>query len=149
MTLKPTRQNIHKGRLLVIDADHEMCRGVESIFVPQGYQVVSSESWLEARQLLQQDHFDLVLSDLQAGQGRGEETAKTLLALGGGAEVMVGIPPARIEEGRAALGHGATAYLFQPYDGKELETLVDRSIYRREEVESHRRLGRLNLPAPP
>ena len=128
----------------MIDADHEICRGVESIFAPQGYQVVCSESWPEARQLLQQDHFDLVFSDLQAGQGRGEETVKTLLALGGAAEVMIGIPPARIEEGRAALGHGATAYLLQPYDGKELETLVDRSIYRREEAESHRRLGQEN-----
>jgi CheY-like chemotaxis protein len=144
MTLNSLRQNIHKGRLLVIDADHQTRRGVESILLPQGYQVVSSESWTEARQLLQQDHFDLVLSDLQAGQGRGEETVKTLLALGGTVEVMIGVPPARIEEGRAALRHGATAYLFHPYDAEELETLVDRSIYRHEEAESQRRLAREN-----
>ncbi len=143
MTLNPTRPNINKGRLLVIDADHETCLGVESIFVSQGYQVVSS-AWPEARQFLQQDHFDLVLSDLQAGQGRGEETIKTLLALGGAAEVMIGVPPAAIQEGRTALRHGAAAYLFQPYDAEELETLVDRSIYRHEEGESHRRLGREN-----
>ena len=142
MTLKSQRQNIYKGRLLVIEADHEVRRGVEAIFAPQGYQVVSSESWPEARQLLQQDHFDLVLSDLQAGQGRGEETIKTLLALGGTAEVLVGLPPDRIKEGRAALRHGATAYLLQPYAVEELETLVDRSIYRREEGENHRRLAR-------
>ena len=144
MTLTSLRQNIHKGRLLVIDADHELRLGVESIFAPQGYQVVSSESWPEARQLLQQDHFDLVLSDLQAGQGRGEETAKTLLALGAGAEVLVGVPQSRIEEGRAALCHGATAYLVQPYASEELETLVDRSLFRHEEAENYHRLGQEN-----
>lgn len=141
MTLTQLRQNIHKGRLLVIDAASELRLGVASIFALQGYEVVSSESWPEARQLLQENHFDLVISDLQAGQGRGEETVKTLLALGGGAEVMIGVPPARIAEGRAALRHGATAYLLQPYDEEELEILVDRTLYRHEEVESHRRLA--------
>ena len=144
MTLTPQRQNIHKGRLLVIDATPELRLGVASIFALQGYEVVSSESWPEARQLLQQNHVDLVISDLQAGQGRGEETVKTLLALGEGAEVMVGVPFALIQEGRAALHHGAAAYLLQPYDVEEVEVLVDRCLYRREEAENQRRLGREN-----
>ena len=144
MDLNSTRQNIHKGRLLVIDADREMLLCVEMIFAPQGYQVVSSDSWLEARQLLQRDHFDLVLSDLQAGQGRGEETVKTLLALGGATEVMIGVALAEINEGRAALRHGAAGYLLQPYDAEEVQTLVDRSLFRNEEAESHRRLERQN-----
>jgi two-component system, cell cycle response regulator len=144
MTLTALRQNIHKGRLLVIDAAPEVCLRIEALFALLGYQVVCCRTWPEARQLLQQDHFDLVLSDLQAGQGRGEETVKTLLALGGATAVMVGVPPDRIAEGRAALLHGAMAYLLQPYDAEEIETLVDRSLYRHEEAESYRRLGREN-----
>jgi two-component system cell cycle response regulator len=142
--LNSTRQNIHKGRVLVIDADREARLCVESVLDPQGYQVVSSDSWTEARQLLQQDHFDLVLSDLQAGQGRGEETVKTLLALGGAAEVMVSVPVAEIKEGRAALCHGAAGYLLQPFAAEELQALVDRSLFRNEEAESQRRLLREN-----
>jgi DNA-binding NarL/FixJ family response regulator/GGDEF domain-containing protein len=142
MTLNPTQQNIHKGRLLVIDADHQVRLDVESILLPQGYEVVGSDSWPEARQLLQSENFDLILSDLQAGQGQGEATAKTLLALGGSSEVLVGVSPVQIQEGRAALYHGATAYLLQPYDRDELETLVDRSLYRHAEAESHLRLNR-------
>ena len=144
MTLTPLRQNIHKGRLLVIEADPEIRRVVASIFAPQGYEVVTRGSWPEARQLLLQDQVDLVLSDLQAGQGQGEGTAKTLLALGEAMEVMIGVPPAQIQEGRAALQHGATAYLLQPYDHDELRTLVDRSLFRHEEAARQRRLGREN-----
>lgn len=144
MTLNPTQQNIHKGRLLVIDADQQVRLDVESIFVPQGYEVVGSDSWPEARQLLQSENFDLILSDLQAGQGQGEATAKTLLALGGAVEVLVGVLPAQIQEGRAALCHGATGYLLQPYAAEELVTLVDRCLYLHAEAESHLRLNREN-----
>lgn len=145
MTLNPSRQNINKGQLLVIDADREMRLGVESILAPQGYQIVSCASWPEARQLLQQDHFDLILSDLQAGEGQGEGTVKTLLALGGVAtEVIIAVDLAEIKEGRAALYHGAAAYLLQPYDAEELQALVDRSIFRSVEAESHLRLCREN-----
>lgn len=144
MAVNSLHQNIHKGRLLVIDADREMSLCVEMVFVPHGYEVVTCSSWPEARLILQQNHFDLVLSDLQAGQGRGEATAGTLLALGGATEVVICVPLAQIEEGRAALIHGAVAYLLQPYDEQELQTLVDRSIFRQEEAESHRRLSQEN-----
>jgi DNA-binding response OmpR family regulator/GGDEF domain-containing protein len=144
MTLNPLRQNIHKGRLLVIDADHELLRSLEALLARQGYEVVGRDSWPEAHQVLLQDQFDLVLSDLQAGQGRGEGTAKTLLALGETMEVMIGVPLAQIQEGRAALQYGATAYLLQPYDHDELRTLVDRSLFRHEEAARQRRLGREN-----
>lgn len=140
MALTSLRQNIHKGRLLVIDADPVVLLTLETTMVLHGYQVVVSESWLEARQHLQQGHFDLILSDLQVGPGRGEETVKTLLAHGGTTEVLVGVEPAKIIEGRAALQHGATAYLLQPYDAVELQTLVDRTLFRREEADNLRRL---------
>lgn len=140
MGLNPTRQNIHKGRVLVIDIDREMRLCVEAILVPQGYEVVGSSSWPEARDLLQQDHFDLVLSDLQPGDGRGEETIKILLAQGGCSEAIIAVKLAQIQEGRAALCHGAVGYLLQPYDAGELTLQVDRSLFRREESESHSRL---------
>lgn len=144
MVLSSLHENIHKGRLLVIDADREVCERVVSIFAPQGYQVESCTSWPEVRPLLQQSQFDLLLSDLQAGEGSGERTVKTLLALGGKMEVLVGVSPATIAEGRAALSHGAAAYLLQPYDGVELQTLVDRALFRHGEAEGRLRLLREN-----
>lgn len=145
MGLNSSQQNIHKGRVLVIDADREARLCVKSILEPQGYQVVISDSWPEARNLLQQlDHFDLVLSDLQAGGGKGEDTVKTFLALGGVTVVMIAVKVAEIQEGRAALCHGAAGYLLQPFDVGELQTQVDRSLLHSEEEGSHIRLYREN-----
>lgn len=128
----------------MIDSDREMRLCVEMILAPQGYQVVSCASWAEGRNVLQQDHFDLVLSDLQPGNGRGETTIKTIHELGNSTEEMVCLPFDNIQEGRAALCHGAAGYLLQPYDSAELLAMVDRSIFRSEESASHSNLYREN-----
>lgn len=144
MGMNSLRDNIHKGRLLVIDDDQEVLLLVEKALAPHGYQIVTTPSWPEARQYLQSGHFDLIFSDLQAGEGDGEETVKTLLALGGETGVIIGVSPQRISEGRAALQCGALFYLLQPYDINELQTLIDRSLYRRAERDHHSSLTREN-----
>lgn len=141
MPFDPSRQNPSRGRLLVIAADQEALLHAGTILGPHGYQVVTPDTWAEARTLLEQERFDLVLSDLSPGKGSGKETVSALRALGGFTELLVTVPPERLSDGREALCHGAAGYLVSPLDAAELLTLIERRLYHREEEENRARLA--------
>src|SRR5262245_25697208 len=133
---------------LVVDDDEPQLTALSEVLRTSGFEIRRGSSLKEAREALGQQHFDLVLLDLQLPDGPGLEL---LLALEGtqGTEVVVITGHASVETAIDALRAGVNDYLTKPIDLVRLRLLlrkVSQSTRLRRQVDELRgelrRLGR-------
>jgi DNA-binding response OmpR family regulator len=83
---------IDTKRVLVIEDDHDLCRLYSKALRSAGYAVYSAETLEEAHSLLAQIRFDVVLCDIQIGDGTSTDLLDdyaTKLATSGAQVIMV------------------------------------------------------------
>ena len=128
--MKSVHPNL-KGRILVVD-DHDAAReSVAAVLRHCGYTVSCLSSAIEALPKLQNETFDVVITDLQMPGMDGLEFIRQIDKQRLGCEVLMITAHATISSAVEAMRSGAFDYLEKPFDANQLEQLVAQAIERR------------------
>lgn len=114
--------------ILVIDSDEGLVRTLGAILRLDGYEVTAALSLYEAMVTLRDKTVDLILAELRADDGGGEDVLARARDLAPDAVVIVLTRYATFESALRALRAGAYDYLVKPVDVDVLRLTVERGL---------------------
>jgi DNA-binding response OmpR family regulator len=117
-------------RVLVVDDEEAVVVTVRGILELDGYELTSTTSGQEALELLREEHFDVILTDLQIDDVDGTQLLRELKEADSDTSAIILTGYGSLESAIRVLRHGAYDYLLKPCDVLELRTTVARAIER-------------------
>ena len=131
------------GKILVVDDNEAFRRSLVLLLEQNGHTSAEADDGDKALQLLDQEHFDVVVSDLRMVRLDGLELLRAARARAPFTEFIMVTAYGTVESAVQAMKEGAYDYINKPFDEAEFLTLVDKALEKatlRTEVE---RLGHL------
>ena len=111
-------------RVLLVEDAPTIAGFVSYVLEESGCEVAHVPSVAEAREVLAERWFDLVIADLRLPDGRGEEVVEAARARDAGVAIIVA-------SGEAAVVDGADAMLLKPFSTEELKDALRRALEHR------------------
>ena len=118
-------------RLLLVEDDLPLSEALLSLLVSSGHAVDCVHDGEAATALLEVEHFDLVILDLNLPERDGLSILRSMRAAGNRAAVMILTAKGAAEDRVRGLDLGADDYMAKPFDIREFEARV-RSLLRRQ-----------------
>jgi len=119
-----------QAHILIVDDEAVTRTGLQRILSRAGYAVTEAPTAPEALDLLRQQRFDLVITDLQMPGMDGFELLQALKQRGAQLPVVMLTGHGTMETVVQALRHGVNDFLTKPYRPEELLQVVEREIAR-------------------
>ncbi len=116
---------VKKTLVLVVDdhlADRET---LKTILEEKGYRVATASGGTEAIDMVKSRHYDIVFLDVRLPDMTGFETFEQVKKIDPQTAVIMMTGYAAEDLVRSAIGSGAYAYLYKPFDMKKVITLVE------------------------
>ncbi len=128
------------AKILLID-DEKNIRRVVSLFLEEnGHEVVVCESGKIGLEKLENESFDLILTDLKMPQLSGIDFLRTIRKSGDDTPVIMLTAYGSVESAVEAIKLGATDYLTKPPKLEEIELKISNALSRKELSDENRRL---------
>ena len=118
-------------KVLVVDDEESVVVTIKAILQLDGYDVATTTSGAEARKMVRDQEFDLVLTDLRLEDGDGLEVLRAVREHFPETVTIMLTGYASLESAIQALRVGAYDYLVKPSEVEELRSTVARGIERR------------------
>ncbi|MFQ5792081.1 MAG: sigma-54-dependent transcriptional regulator [Acidobacteriota bacterium] len=115
-------------QVLVVDDDASMQRMLRLRLEREGYKVVTASDGEEAANLIRQDVFNLVITDLKMPKLRGDELARAISQFNPEIPVIVVTAYGEVDEAVRLMRDGIYYYLTKPFDVEELVSRVKKAI---------------------
>jgi DNA-binding response OmpR family regulator len=115
-------------RILVVDDDADTCTLIADILEDEGYRVHPCRSGERALEILKQEQFDLILSDIRMPRVTGIDLLLQVRRLKLPTEVILVTAYASLETAIQALRGEAFDYLVKPFSLSELRETVRRAL---------------------
>ena len=132
------------ARVLIVDNDAAHAEAVAESLAREGYECSVATSGTAGARLIDEETFDLIITDLVMNDLDGLEILRRAKALQAEAEVILVTGHGSIPSAVAAMQQGAFNYLLKPLDLKQLRTVADKALealrLRRTNAELNRRL---------
>jgi response regulator RpfG family c-di-GMP phosphodiesterase len=128
-----------QSKILIVDDDQFALQSMVRALGGESYQVVAAASGSEAIDLLKQDSFDLVLTDLKMPEVDGLEVLRQAREIAPQTVVLILTGYASLESAIEALREGAYDYLLKPCSVHELKLKIERGLERVRLAEERRR----------
>ncbi len=122
---------ITKASILIVDDEPSLCNTLKVFFHRQGFQTATSHNVDEALDHLEQEHVDLVLTDMCMPGRDGMDLLKEINGKGGSQAVVVMTAFASISQTVEAMRWGASDYIAKPFKLQDLATIVGQALSRR------------------
>ena len=120
-------------KILVVEDEQTLREGIVTAFEDRGWSVTAAEDAPQACGHLEEQVFDVVVTDYKMPQGSGMDVIKHTRMLNEGSIILMMTAHGTVASAVEALKAGAYDYILKPFDLEELELKVERSI-------EHRRL---------
>ncbi|MAI77830.1 MAG: Fis family transcriptional regulator [Deltaproteobacteria bacterium] len=117
-----------KPHILVVDDELSMRDFLEILFRREGYRVTAVDRVQKAVACLENDHVDLVMTDMQMPEGSGLEVMRHTQALAPKAMVVVITAFASTDNAISAMREGAYDYLTKPFKVDEVKLVVRKAL---------------------
>lgn len=124
-----------KRRILAVDDQKLSCEQMRRILEPEGYEVETATSGTRALELLRDQTFHLVITDLKMPDMDGFELLKTLRERREPVGVVVVTAYGETSEALRIMKEGADDFLNKPCDADHLRLVVARTLERRRLVD--------------
>jgi two-component system response regulator PilR (NtrC family) len=118
----------HKPQILVIDDEVSMLELLEIMLNKEGYQVTSAESGQKAFELLENQHYDLLLCDIKLGDFNGIEVLRKAKEKNPDTIVIMISAYSTTENAVEAMNEGAYDYVPKPFDNEELKHTIKNAL---------------------
>lgn len=119
-------------KILVIDDESRMCDSLAELLGGSGYKVQTTQSAPAAVELLKQEPFDLVITDIKMPELTGLDILKVVKEIDPETIVILMTGYASLESALEAIKNGAFEYLLKPVEFTQLEISVRRGLEKRE-----------------
>lgn len=123
-------ENIQRN-ILVVEDEEFARKNLEHILKKEGYHVISAGSGSKAVELLNQQNFDLVLTDLRMEKVDGLQVLKTSRKIQPLTEVIMITGYATVNSAVNSMKEGAYHYIAKPYKIDEVRALVREALLKR------------------
>jgi EAL domain-containing protein (putative c-di-GMP-specific phosphodiesterase class I)/CheY-like chemotaxis protein len=117
-----------RGRVLLVDDEEQLLKAVTRALIKHGYHVVSAPDGLEATHRLEQDSFDLVMSDIAMPGMGGIELLHRVRQRDLDVPVILMTGSPTIDTATKAIQLGVLDYLVKPFAMPEVVAAVDRAV---------------------
>lgn len=121
-------------RILIIEDETNLCNSIAEGLRMDGYEVNSCQDGLDALELCEAEHYDLILLDLNLPGMDGMEVLRRLRKEDEETRVLILSARGQIRDKVRGLDAGANDYLTKPFHFEELEARV-RSLTRRKFIQ--------------
>ena len=113
---------------MVVDDDPDTCALIVDVLVNEGYQVFPYLSGEPALEVLKQERFDLILSDIRMPRVSGIDLLHHVRRMGLDTAVILMTAYASLETAIEALRGEAFDYVTKPFKGDALKDLVKKIL---------------------
>ena len=117
-----------KARILVVDDERSMQEFLEIFFRREGYHVVTAGDLDTARTHLEEDEFDVVITDIQMPGGSGLDLLRTAHEISPESIVIMITAFASTETAIGAMKEGAYDYITKPFKVDEIKLVVEKAL---------------------
>ena len=118
-------------KIMVVEDESTLREGIVTAFQDRGWYVFSAANGEEALQRLEQEAFELVVTDYQMPGVNGIEVLKRCKQLSENTVVLMMTAFGTVESAVEAMRCGAHDYILKPFDLDELELKVERALEHR------------------
>ena len=132
-----------KGKVLVVDDSMLSRVFCKDILMEEGYDVKTASTGLDALELIENESFDLVVTDLILPDINGDEVLKRAKQMVATTSFIVMTAYASIDTAIECLKSGASDYLTRPLSPEEFKIIVNRTIDQKRLFEENIGLKRL------
>src|SRR5262249_33666577 len=122
------------GRVLVVDDNARARQSMVDVLAAAGHEVVSSASAIEALRIVEQNHCDVIITDVQMPGMDALAFIRTLAERKVEAQIVMITAFASVTSAVEAMRYGAFDYIEKPFDVEQLESLVARALRHGEKV---------------
>jgi len=116
------------AKILIVDDEKIALKNLEHIMKKEGYEVVGTQSGPNALKLLEEQPFDVVLTDLKMEKVDGMQILKKCRDLYQDAEVIIITGYATLESAVQTMKHGAFYYVAKPFKLDEVRKVVKEAV---------------------
>jgi len=139
-----------KEKVLVIDDEARSKDALKRILTRKGYFVKTAERGSQAIELLKQENFGLIITDLMMPEMSGIDVLRQAKALNPDIEVIIVTASATVKSAIEAMREGAFDYIPKPINSEELLLSVNKALEERrlisENIALKRQLGQAISP---
>ncbi len=132
------------GKILVVDDEHIALKNLSHLLRKESYDVVTSSSGEDAIEKLDNDKFDIVMTDLRMANVDGIQVLEKAKAVSPETHVIVITGYATTETAVEAMRKGAFHYLMKPIQIEELRSIVKEALNKKKPVLPKRSILCLN-----
>lgn len=118
-------------RILVVDDEQSVREFFEILLKKEGYEVVASSSGREGLQLIRDEDFDLIVTDLNMADGDGMFLLKEAKKLQSGVPVIMVTAFATTDSAVEAMKEGAFDYVSKPFKIDEIKMTIEKALQTR------------------
>jgi two-component system response regulator PilR (NtrC family) len=129
-----------RGRILVVDDERSMQEFLEIFFRREGYDVMTAGSADEALLCLENDDFDIVITDMQMPGKSGLELLHEAREVSPETVVIVITAFASTDSAIAAMRDGAYDYITKPFKVDQIRVVVEKALEKKLLATENRRL---------
>jgi CheY-like chemotaxis protein len=134
-----SNENPKKRRILLIDDEPGLVEIIEDVLGGGAYDLTATTDSTNAMELIQNQHFDLVITDLQMPVVDGIKITETVAAQDGDTDVIVVTGYGSLETAITALKHDVYDYILKPFNVMDIESTVER-VFKKRELEEQNAL---------
>lgn len=116
------------ARLLIVDDERIAVKNLEHVMKKEGYDVVATQSGQNALKYIEEQPFDVVLTDLKMEKVDGMQILKRCRELSPDAEVIMITGYATLESAVEAMKRGAFYYIAKPFKLDEVRKVVREAV---------------------
>ena len=127
-------------KILIVEDDHELRQLFSHVLQKHGYAVQGADNGLEALQVLENDYFDLIISDIMMPQMDGYEFVRKLRNRGNQTPVLMITARDTFEDMRLGFQCGTDDFLVKPVNVNEMVLRVDALLRRSQMIHDRRQV---------
>lgn len=134
------QETLSRARLLVVDDEANLRAGLRDLLSLMGYQVEEAASGYEALELLEIQHYDLMVLDIRMPGMDGIEVMHRARQMHPDLSIIVLTAHASLESAIAAVKTDAVDYMLKPFNIDDLATTISQALEERAETLRHQQL---------
>jgi DNA-binding NtrC family response regulator len=118
------------AKLLIVDDERVALRNLEHVMKKEGYDVTGTQSGPNALKLVEEQQFDVVLTDLRMEKVDGMQILKKTRERCPDTEVIMITGYATLDSAVETMKHGAFYYIAKPYKLDEVRKVVKEAVHK-------------------